>query len=1171
MGDVLMNRGASVRPEFAVREVNRSGLLRTEAEFKGFDDKAGTNYVYPRSTDKYPFREYQYKICMEAFFQNTLVVLPDGLGKSFIASVVMYNIYRWYPMSKVIFLSASKSVLKGQMEACSNIMNIPRGDCVEITGKTPSARLDMWKRHRVIFGTPRQMLSDFRELPDIPFVRIKLLVVTEAHKARGNNNPYTHIIELLGERNEYFRILAQTSVMAKKATEVVDVVKNLRISNLEIRHESSPDIAAYVSKSSVRPLEAEAREQFRAIRDEFLSAIDPFLRAVLVNVNVSGSLSKAKLTTAKKKYIETSLTQKPSNYTEILSNIDVCIELYHAVELLNDYGVVSFLAHLDSESVQRGTRIGGESLRKLMQELKNTFARCLRASEMDNFKLNEELYDNIIAGHPKIAVVEKVLMEHFQKNMESRLIIFSNCPKTTPLIHQCLRQKCPQLRSVSFQPHEMSESERNCTRLKFIRGTINTIITASIPDEGVVNEVDLIICYDTNGRHLKQFIRSRVSSCGGKKCQILVAVHEGADTLAHSELWRERGDVTGEIDRNPIVMEALACATPRLVPVEFNPVNLTPSLGGKGEKTKGAARNIVDYFKNVPLKSSHQPQECGDSDENDISVVLASPASDVIPVLTSMPLDMILQRVEKLKSEQFSNVQDGNLDNIIRGSHLVPHAKEFFRELLERHRKARSEAPAGFFELLEKDVATSQHRVDYFASILENVMKKLNGCASWEMAGISEEQEEIIFDVSDLNTGFIDAHSTPEDDDLTRKSICGETILSFYLISSLSELFESNGRCDESDMRTCKDGMLNEIAQDISHDDVSDGEEVIPCSQENVPLGRNRRAQGCPVARKADVGHGTEVESNPGLQLCSTSSSDSDNKFNLGSIEDIFNGNGCIFERDLLGVSTPPPQNDEYTEEFTSPSLLSGRSVNSRLKHSNNNTDDLPSKTNSVCTTLSRGISEQGSSEVFATCQEAEEGDISNTQHHEFSTCRALNSQDVAETQESRSSRRQPQPAFIHFEAAGSGDDEEDEDDTCLLDSIVVSSDEDEQLEQLDIENDMQAKYLQSVRSPTRNGFRIPHPDKYRNITDVFSQTQPPEVSEYIYDSFVVEEADESDSDLSVLSQAEAILRARKRLKRSRGRGKKAKKSRILAIDDSSEDDDLNELRRQAGMSPEKR
>lgn len=141
---------------------NHDRPLRSDAEYMGFDKNAGSNYVYPNSTDKYPYREYQYKICKEAFFQNTLVVLPDGLGKSFIVSVVMYNIYRWYPMSKVIFLSASKSTLKGQMEACWNIMNIPKGDCVEITGNGQSTPhlidfiylLPSFSQKNTLFQTP---------------------------------------------------------------------------------------------------------------------------------------------------------------------------------------------------------------------------------------------------------------------------------------------------------------------------------------------------------------------------------------------------------------------------------------------------------------------------------------------------------------------------------------------------------------------------------------------------------------------------------------------------------------------------------------------------------------------------------------------------------------------------------------------------------------------------------------------------------------------------------------------------------------------------------------------------------------------------------------------------------------------------------------------------------
>ncbi len=54
------------------------------------------------------FRKYQYDIVRSCLFDNTLVSLPTGLGKTFIAAVVMYNFYRWYPAGKVVFMAPTK-------------------------------------------------------------------------------------------------------------------------------------------------------------------------------------------------------------------------------------------------------------------------------------------------------------------------------------------------------------------------------------------------------------------------------------------------------------------------------------------------------------------------------------------------------------------------------------------------------------------------------------------------------------------------------------------------------------------------------------------------------------------------------------------------------------------------------------------------------------------------------------------------------------------------------------------------------------------------------------------------------------------------------------------------------------------------------------------------------
>lgn len=102
----------------------------TEAT-NGFDAACGNQWIYPSNL---PTRSYQYNIVQKALFTNTLVTLPTGLGKTFIAAVVMYNFYRWYPSKKIIFLAPTKPLVAQQVKACYSVMGLPKEDTTEMTG-----------------------------------------------------------------------------------------------------------------------------------------------------------------------------------------------------------------------------------------------------------------------------------------------------------------------------------------------------------------------------------------------------------------------------------------------------------------------------------------------------------------------------------------------------------------------------------------------------------------------------------------------------------------------------------------------------------------------------------------------------------------------------------------------------------------------------------------------------------------------------------------------------------------------------------------------------------------------------------------------------------------------------------------------------------------------------
>ncbi|XP_035228580.1 ATP-dependent DNA helicase fml1-like, partial [Stegodyphus dumicola] len=95
-----------------------------------FDHNAGQTWIYPTN---HPVRDYQFTIVKEALFKNTLVILPTGLGKTFIAAVVMFNIYRWYPQGKVIFMAPTKPLVAQQVDACFKITGISEEDTTQMT------------------------------------------------------------------------------------------------------------------------------------------------------------------------------------------------------------------------------------------------------------------------------------------------------------------------------------------------------------------------------------------------------------------------------------------------------------------------------------------------------------------------------------------------------------------------------------------------------------------------------------------------------------------------------------------------------------------------------------------------------------------------------------------------------------------------------------------------------------------------------------------------------------------------------------------------------------------------------------------------------------------------------------------------------------------------------
>ncbi|XP_012064278.1 PREDICTED: Fanconi anemia group M protein [Atta cephalotes] len=345
-------------------------------ETKGFDLSAGNTWIYP---ENYPIRQYQYNIVQSALYRNTMVCLPTGLGKTFIAAVVMYNFWRWYPSGKIIFLAPTKPLVAQQIKACYEIMGIPNVDMIELTGAVIQKNREIaWLKKRIIFATPQVFHNDL-ERSIIPSHLIKCVVMDEAHKALGKHS-YCECVRILSTQNQYFRILALSATPGNKLDNVHEVIQNLNISHLELRDENSIDIVPYINKRKVDIILVPLSNELAAFKERYIIIMDRHVK-FLMQCNVlrghTANISKGRVFHLLREF--KTKTNKSGNYGQIMKTLNILLTMYHAYELMIRHGLRAF--------------------RKFYETLQNLKSTLSRKDSLNNKILNtsnifSSLYDN---------------------------------------------------------------------------------------------------------------------------------------------------------------------------------------------------------------------------------------------------------------------------------------------------------------------------------------------------------------------------------------------------------------------------------------------------------------------------------------------------------------------------------------------------------------------------------------------------------------------------------------------------------------------------------------------------------------------------------------------------------------------------------------------------------
>ncbi|KAK3180190.1 3'-5' DNA helicase [Lecanicillium sp. MT-2017a] len=483
-------------------------------------------WVYP--TNLGAIRDYQFSIVKNSLFNNTLVALPTGLGKTFIAATVMLNFYRWTNSSKIVFVAPTKPLVAQQIDACYHIAGIPRSETTLLTGDIPPAlRVDEWEKRRVFFMTPQTLLNDISHGYADP-KSISLMVIDEAHRAVGEY-AYAKVTKLIRRFSKSFRVLALTATPGSKIETVQEIIDNLGISHCEIRTEDSIDIRQYVHDRNIDQVVLDPSDEMNLVCELFSEALKPLLDKLSAQNIWYGrspmSITAYGLLQSQKEWFATRGRHANQGVQFMMRAIfSVLTSLAHSIKLLNFHGIKPFYDNLldfRSEQEEKGQK-GSKYKRQIIehasfQEMMNKISGWLRT---DGF-----------VGHPKLTALADNVLNHFMDKGESsatRVIVFSEYRDSAEDIVRALNIHRPLIKASVFvgqadgkRGEGMKQAQQIQTIEKFRKGEFNVLVATSIGEEGLdIGQVDLIVCYDASASPIRML--QRMGRTGRKRAGSIV-------------------------------------------------------------------------------------------------------------------------------------------------------------------------------------------------------------------------------------------------------------------------------------------------------------------------------------------------------------------------------------------------------------------------------------------------------------------------------------------------------------------------------------------------------------------------------------------------------------------------------------------------------------------------
>jgi len=474
-------------------------------------------------------RAYQTAIFETAKHNNTLVVLPTGLGKTLIALMLSIERKQKFPLSKILFLAPTRPLAEQHFETFKSQLPELFADLQLFTGSVSAEkRKKIFQTAEIIFSTPQCIANDLENyLYDTK--EVSLLIIDECHRCLKNYD-YTKVVNLYRQQSHHPLILGLTASPGHDPEKVKEICKHLDIREIEIRTRDSLDVKPYLKEREFEKIEIEFPKEFHEIRVLLKRIFDSRVNILREKGFIFSPANKITLL-----QLQARLGQQVSNKNwQAMHGLSLCaqaIKISHAQELLETQTLSGLNNYLNN----------------LQEQAKNKITRAVQTLvAMPEFQaailsLNNLLKNNI--EHPKLSKIKQIAEQEISNSDKAKIIIFANFRETAYSITKMLNQN-PKIKSSIFIGQAkkttkegtlgFSQKEQKAIIEKFKSGELNILVATSIGEEGLdIPEVSAVIFYEPIPSAIRKIQRAGRTARLSKGKLIILVTKDTRDEIHH--------------------------------------------------------------------------------------------------------------------------------------------------------------------------------------------------------------------------------------------------------------------------------------------------------------------------------------------------------------------------------------------------------------------------------------------------------------------------------------------------------------------------------------------------------------------------------------------------------------------------------------------------------------